>query len=166
MWSGGSAETLTSVWICSGVIAIWQSAIPQIDRIHSCHAVGPVTNRPSLIARHQQYAAGMSPHDIRILIVVVIILGILLARIVVMLRRQDVSGYRFGKDVVARCRAGHLFTTTWIPFVSFKAVRLGLVRFQYCPVGRHMAFVTLVRDSDLSEGERWLARQYSDGRLP
>jgi hypothetical protein len=108
----------------------------------------------------------MSPHDIRILLVLIVIFGLLLARIAVVMRRQDLRGYRFGKDVVARCRAGHLFTTTWIPMISFKAIRLGMVRFQYCPVGRHMAFVTLVRDSDLSEGERWLARQYSDGQIP
>ncbi len=50
-------------------------------------------------------------------------------------------GYRFGKDTLVMCRDGHIFTTTWIPFASFSAIRLGWVRFQYCPVGRHWSFI-------------------------
>ena len=45
-------------------------------------------------------------------------------------------------DVPVRCSAGHLFTTIWVPLGSLKAVRLGLQRYQYCPVGRHWATVT------------------------
>lgn len=45
-------------------------------------------------------------------------------------------------DVPVRCSAGHLFTTIWIPFGSLKAVRLGVTRYQYCPIGRHWATVT------------------------
>src|SRR5512142_2152102 len=43
---------------------------------------------------------------------------------------------RVGGRVVVRCRHGHLFTTIWIPGVSAKALRLGLWRFQRCPVAR------------------------------
>lgn len=101
-----------------------------------------------------------------VVIAALIIVGILVARIVVLARRTDFSGYRFGTDVVVRCRDGHVFTTTWIPFVSIKAVRLGLVRLQYCPVGRHLTFVTPIKDSDLTDRERWLADRYHDGGIP
>src|SRR5262249_34876967 len=50
-----------------------------------------------------------------IVVAVLLIVGMLVARIVVLARRTDLSGYRFGADVVVRCRDGHLFTTTWIP---------------------------------------------------
>ncbi len=69
-------------------------------------------------------------------------------------------------DVIVRCQAGHLFTTTWIPFASLKAVRLGPVRFQYCPIGRHLTFVTPVPDSDLTDAERRAARQHHDTPVP
>jgi hypothetical protein len=45
-------------------------------------------------------------------------------------------------DTPVRCSAGHLFTTTWVPLGSLKAVRLGGTRYQYCPVGHHWATVT------------------------
>lgn len=81
--------------------------------------------------------------------------------------RRLLDGYRFGADVVVRCRDGHLFTTTWIPMASVKAIRLGpLVRYQYCPVGQHMALVTLMKDSDLTPSERLMARRFHDGGLP
>jgi hypothetical protein len=62
---------------------------------------------------------------------------------VIIARRTRESG-RYGGDVAVQCRDGHVFTTDWIPGASFKAVRLGSVRFQYCPVGKHWAFVTQV----------------------
>jgi hypothetical protein len=52
-------------------------------------------------------------------------------------------GYAVGLKTVVRCRDGHMFTTIWIPGVSLKAVRLGIVRLQYCPVGRHITSVRL-----------------------
>lgn len=45
-------------------------------------------------------------------------------------------------DTPVRCSAGHLFTTIWIPLGSLKAVRLGSVRWQHCPVGHHWATIT------------------------
>jgi hypothetical protein len=47
-------------------------------------------------------------------------------------RMSRSQGYRFGHDVIVRCRGGHLFVTTWIPMMSFKAIRIGLVRIQHC----------------------------------
>jgi hypothetical protein len=45
-------------------------------------------------------------------------------------------------DTPVRCSAGHLFTTIWVPLLSFKAVRLVGTRYQHCPVGHHWASVT------------------------
>ena len=42
-------------------------------------------------------------------------------------------------EVIVRCSAGHVFTSTWVPLGSFKAVRLGRKRFERCPVGKHRA---------------------------
>lgn len=86
---------------------------------------------------------------------------------------RSAHGRRFGRrftgplnNVVVRCRAGHLFTTIWLPGVSLKAIRLGLVRFQHCPVGSHWTFVTPVDRSDLTDVERRIAETNPDVRLP
>jgi hypothetical protein len=73
---------------------------------------------------------------------------------------------KFAGAVVVRCRRGHLFTTTWIPGVSVKSVRLGWWRLQWCPVGRHLSVVVPARASDLSEGERRAAAATRDTRIP
>ena len=75
-------------------------------------------------------------------------------------------GVRFGSEVVVRCSEGHLFTTVWVPGVSLKAVRLGWLRFQHCPVGDHWSFVVPMSDDDLTEQERYLASQFRDGPMP
>ncbi len=75
-------------------------------------------------------------------------------------------GYGLGGKVVVRCRQGHLFTTIWIPGASLKAVRLGWMRFQRCPVGGHWALVTPVMRTDLTDDERHLADQHHDVRIP
>ena len=81
-------------------------------------------------------------------------------------RMSRAQGYRFGRDVIVRCRDGHLFLTTWVPMMSFKAVRLGLVRMQYCPVGDHVTTVRLMRDEDLTPAERIEASRYRDNGVP
>jgi hypothetical protein len=75
-------------------------------------------------------------------------------------------GYRFGRDVVVKCHAGHVFSTIWIPAVSVKAVRLGLWRVQWCPVGKHVALVYPVRDVDLTQETRDLAAASHDIPVP
>jgi len=92
-----------------------------------------------------------------ILIVVVVVGGTMVGR-----RR----GYRFAGEIVVRCRAGHLFTTTWIPGVSLKALRLGRFRFQHCPVGNHWSVVVPVSNDDLTDAERYLASQSRDRPIP
>ena len=44
------------------------------------------------------------------------------------------EGYSLGLNAFVRCRRGHLFTTTWIPGASLKAVRLGPWRLAACLV--------------------------------
>ena len=75
-------------------------------------------------------------------------------------------GYSTGRNVIVRCRQGHLFSTIWIPGASLKSIRLGLRRIQYCPVGHHWSTVTPVREADLSKGERRRATKAKDIRLP
>lgn len=75
-------------------------------------------------------------------------------------------GYRIGGNVVVRCRQGHLFTTIWLPGASLKSLKLGLWRYQWCPVGHRLSLVTPVRESDLSEEEKRIARQTTDIRIP
>jgi hypothetical protein len=79
---------------------------------------------------------------------------------------MKLRGYPVGGNLIVRCRQGHLFTTSWIPGVSIKALRLGWWRVQRCPVGRHWSIVVPVRDSEISDDERQLARQRHDLRLP
>ncbi len=76
------------------------------------------------------------------------------------------QGYKFGTNVAVRCRRGHLFTTVWIPGASVKALRLGYWRVQWCPVGRHVDLVRLLRDADLTEAERSLAAARHDILVP
>jgi hypothetical protein len=75
-------------------------------------------------------------------------------------------GYAFGRNTTVRCRAGHLFTTVWIPGASVKALKLGPWRLQWCPVGRHVALVHPVRDADLADADRELAAGHHDIPLP
>ncbi len=95
-----------------------------------------------------------------------ILLAIVVVALVVgtIVRRRQ--GYSVGGDTIVRCRDGHLFTTLWVPGMSFKSVRLGWMRFQYCPVGRHWTTVKLVKDADLTEEERESASQTHDTRIP
>ncbi len=76
------------------------------------------------------------------------------------------QGYRFGRSTLVRCRQGHLFTTTWVPGASLKAVRLGWYRFQRCPIGPHWALVKPVREADVSAEALAQAKLIHDTRIP
>jgi hypothetical protein len=80
------------------------------------------------------------------------------------LRRR--SGKLLGLRTIVRCRRGHLFTTTWIPGASVKALRLGPWRVQRCPVGKHWSIVRPVGPEELSDAERAGARSVRDTLLP
>jgi hypothetical protein len=90
-------------------------------------------------------------------VLVLLLVGTLIARR---------SGYNLGGEVIARCSAGHLFTTIWVPGVSFKAIRLGWMRFQRCPVGDHWSIVVPVKDSDLTDEQRRSAARSRDSGIP
>jgi hypothetical protein len=92
--------------------------------------------------------------------------AVLLTLAVLVVRRAGVGARGDRREVVVRCRDGHVFRTVWIPGVSVKAIRLGGVRFQYCPVGRHRTFVTPVPPGQLTDRERRMAAYYDDGGLP
>lgn len=76
------------------------------------------------------------------------------------------NGYSFGRNATVRCRAGHLFTTTWIPGASVKSLKLGLWRLQWCPVGRHVTLVYPVKSADLTDAEREFAAGHHDVPVP
>ncbi len=69
-------------------------------------------------------------------------------------------------EQIVRCKAGHLYTTTWVPLGSLKAVRLGRRRFQFCPVGRHWSTVERVDPTTLREDERRDALAQHDIHIP
>lgn len=75
-------------------------------------------------------------------------------------------GYSFGRDVTVRCRGGHVFSTVWIPGASVKSLRLGPWRVQWCPVGRHVSLIHLVKLADLSPQLRQEARRFHDAPVP
>jgi hypothetical protein len=95
------------------------------------------------------------------LVIVVVAVGVLVAWTLVRARQGQA-----GSAVIVRCREGHLFTTIWIPGVSFKAIRLGTDRSQWCPVGRHWTTVTRVPESDLTQEDIQHARERHDIRIP
>jgi hypothetical protein len=73
---------------------------------------------------------------------------------------------RPGGNILVRCRAGHVYSTIWIPGVSVKSARLGPWRIQRCPVGHHWSIVTPVRESELRPWQRRRARAHQDIRIP
>lgn len=93
--------------------------------------------------------------------VVLLLLLLAVAVPVAVRRRRGV-----GLERLMRCRDGHLFASTVVPGASIKAVRLGNVRFQRCPVGRHWTLVREVDDASLTPSEREAARSTHDLRVP
>jgi hypothetical protein len=69
-------------------------------------------------------------------------------------------------DQPVRCSEGHLFTTIWIPLVSFKSVRLGRRRLQWCPVGAHWTSVVPIDASSAAPSELEAAASVHDARVP
>ncbi len=91
-------------------------------------------------------------------------LAILAVVVAVLLLAGARSGDRFER--IARCRAGHLFMSSVVPGASLKAVRLGRVRFQRCPVGNHWTLVGWVDPSTLTPEEISRAHERHDVRIP
>ncbi|KAL1897838.1 hypothetical protein Sste5346_003690 [Sporothrix stenoceras] len=68
-------------------------------------------------------------------------------------------------DRVVKCSKGHLYTTMWMPGVSFKAMRFGQERVQYCPVGRHWTRVVRVDETQLSTAQLKAAMAHHDKKV-
>ena len=71
-----------------------------------------------------------------------------------------------GPVVIVRCMRGSLFETVWIPLVSIKAIRLGPLRIQRCPIHRRVEIVRQVDPATLSDAERAEAARYPAGPIP
>ena len=91
---------------------------------------------------------------------------LLLIAVVFWVVLPPLRGVPRGGNIIVRCRRGHLFTTLWVPGGSLKAVRLGVARFQYCPVGKHWSLVLPVQESSLSPEDLAAARTRHDISIP
>jgi hypothetical protein len=136
---------------------------PRADQLLRILDVVGIASWPRLL---EWYIDDMSSSDytpfVAAIVPVVVVGAFIVATLVARRRGYNVGG----NNVVVRCREGHLFTTIWIPGVSFKALRFGGVRLQRCPVGNHVTFVTPVRDSDLTYEERRFAQEHHDNWIP
>ncbi|HUJ05138.1 MAG TPA: hypothetical protein VLX31_03400 [Streptosporangiaceae bacterium] len=94
------------------------------------------------------------------------VFAVVIVAIAAIMLAARLLGYTLGGRTVVRCRQGHLFTTVWIPGVKLKALDLGIARLQRCPVGGHWTIVVPVKDADLSDEERSVARAHHDVWLP
>ena len=103
----------------------------------------------------------MSPAATAALVIIIVLVALAVGTLIARRRGYNVPG-----QIVVRCAQGHLFMSLWIPGASFKAIRLGFVRFQHCPVGNHWTFVVPVKDSDLSDQDRRAAERYHDSFIP
>ncbi|KAK6542857.1 hypothetical protein TWF694_006796 [Orbilia ellipsospora] len=68
-------------------------------------------------------------------------------------------------DRIVVCEHGHLYTTTWVPLISFKAVRLGNQRYQKCPIGQHWSLTERVDERSLTPEQREEAAAHHDWHI-
>lgn len=66
--------------------------------------------------------------------------------------------------VVVQCAVGHLFSTEWVSFVSFKAVRLGRKRYQKCPECGRFRMVQKVSRQSVGDARYREAMHRFDGK--
>ena len=94
--------------------------------------------------------------------VIAVIIGMVVILYAVQLVFGRRCGYKFGRNTIVRCSKGHVFTSVWIPGASFKSIRLGWLRFQRCPVGKHWSLVRPVKEKELTSEELKSAEKYHD----
>jgi hypothetical protein len=94
-------------------------------------------------------------------VIIVVIAALLAFGVGAVLARR--RGYTEPKEVVVRCRRGHLFTTFWAAHASRGRIDLGWARIQRCPMGDHWTIVFPVKESDLTPEDKKRASQYRDG---
>lgn len=100
---------------------------------------------------------------VSVIILVVVVVVLLIGRVVIG-RRRGYAGDATHR--IVRCSKGHVFTTVWLPGVSFKSIRLAGARYQYCPVGSHWSLVRPVPEDELTDEDRQSAEQYRDSGIP
>ena len=100
---------------------------------------------------------------VSVVILAAVVVVLLITRIVIA-RRRGYAGDATHR--IVRCSKGHVFTTVWLPGVSFKSIRLVGARYQYCPVGRHWSLVRPVPEDELTDEDRQSAEQYRDSGIP
>jgi hypothetical protein len=93
-----------------------------------------------------------------LIVIVIVALLAFVAGVLIAWRR----GYTKPRELVARCRRGHLFTTVWMARTSTRSIDLGWARIQRCPVENHWSLVVPVKDSDLTPEQKRSARRYRD----
>ena len=67
---------------------------------------------------------------------------------------------------IVRCDEGGLYSSIWIPLVSFKAVRLGGSRWQRCPVHGKWETARPVDPGQLTAEQRRAAEAITDIGIP
>jgi hypothetical protein len=72
---------------------------------------------------------------------------------------------RFSRTIV-RCSGGALYSTIWVPLMSFKSIRLGNARIQRCPVHHKWERVMRVDPATLTAEEVAEASRVTDGGIP
>lgn len=70
------------------------------------------------------------------------------------------------KRTIVRCDSGALYSTIWLPLISFKAVRFGSARLQRCPVHRRWERATQIDVTALTDDERRRAVSTVDVGIP
>jgi hypothetical protein len=71
-----------------------------------------------------------------------------------------------GPVEIVRCSRGGVFQTIWIPMMSFKAIRLGRHRIQWCPVHERRELVERVDPATLTNAELAQAAAYPPSPIP
>ena len=159
------AMRIASLVMMAAAKRLWRAA--GVQKAKAIKA--PVTSKTPKKSKNEvttkDLAAASSTSTAGIVIAVAVVAAIVasLVAFTVRARRQGYSG--MGGDTIVRCREGHLFTTLWVPGASFKAVRLGMKRYQHCPVGDHWTLVEPVNDADLTDADRQEAAEHHDVRV-
>jgi hypothetical protein len=121
--------------------------------------------RKTLEQGHPEHGEAIGTAGLGLVVGIGVLVAVLVFLIVVYLTTRR-RGIQMGARRIVRCSDGHLFTSTWIPGVSFKAIRLGSARYERCPVGNHWALARNLDPSTLSPEDRRLAEATLDTKIP
>lgn len=66
---------------------------------------------------------------------------------------------------IVQCSRGSYYETVWVPYISFKSIRLGSRRFQKCPVHKRWELSRMVPDDEWSPEIIAEARRHKDTNI-